>query len=305
MEIVLVNIGNFQEYILYNIHQLKLFNNNNITIITEKDFFDKYPSDINLIDINEFDKNLIDDFNKSTNLSKDFRNGFWIHCFTRFIYIYLYMKKYNKINIIHIENDVMLYTNLDKLFNNINLNQNLFLIMDHINRCIPGLLYIKDFRILEKILNNLKNDENDMMWLARSYLENKNNIINLPILHFELNLIDKSRNENNILIEFNKNYNLFNGIFDGAAIGQFLGGIDPKNASIKDSSGFINESCLINYSNFNFKWLKMNGLWKPYLIDNNNFIEVFNLHIHSKNLELFLSSNENIIENNYIKKIII
>ncbi len=308
IEILLVNIGNFQEYILDNIIQLKLYNNHNITIITEKEFFEKYPSDINikLIDKDEFEQTKIQNFYNNTSLNKNFRNGFWINCFTRFFYINQYMNKYNKQNIIHIENDVLVYTNLDKLFNNINLNENLYLIMDHINRCIPGLLFIKNNIILEQILQIINNDENDMVWLARSFLENKNNISNLPILHIELNLCDTSKKEDNILIKFNKNYHLFNGIFDGAAIGQYLGGIDPKNTDKNDTSGFINESCLINYSNFNFRWIKMNGLWKPYLIDSyNNFIEIFNLHVHCKNLTSFISSNENIIENNYIQKNII
>ncbi len=306
IEILLVNIGNFQEYILDNIHQLKLFNNHNITIITEKDFFHKYPQNLNLklIDKDEFDQTKIQNFYNNTSLNKDFRNGFWINCFIRFFYIYLYMNKYNKENIIHLENDVLIYTNLNKIFTHINLNENIFLTMDNINRCIPGLLFIKKYNILEKILQNINNNENDMMWLARSFIENKQYIDNLPIIHKEFKILDYS-NKDNVLINFNKNYNNFNAIFDAAAIGQYLGGVDPKNTNKNDTSGFINESCLINYSNFSFKWIKMNGLWKPYLIDNNNFIEIFNLHVHCKNLSSFISSNENIIENNYIQKNII
>ena len=41
MKIILVSIGNFQEYILDNIKNLLLFNNNNITVITNKEFFIK------------------------------------------------------------------------------------------------------------------------------------------------------------------------------------------------------------------------------------------------------------------------
>ena len=39
MKIILVSIGNFQEYIIDNIKNLKLFNNNDITVITDNKFF--------------------------------------------------------------------------------------------------------------------------------------------------------------------------------------------------------------------------------------------------------------------------
>ena len=42
MKIILVSVGNFQEYILDNIKNLLLFNNNDITVITNKDFFYKF-----------------------------------------------------------------------------------------------------------------------------------------------------------------------------------------------------------------------------------------------------------------------
>jgi hypothetical protein len=60
--------------------------------------------------------------------------------------------------------------------------------------------------------------------------------------------------DNNIQY-FNMNFLKFNGIFDGAAIGQYLGGVDKKNDP-NDTRGFINETCLIKYNNYNFYWKK-------------------------------------------------
>ena len=76
------------------------------------------------------------------------------------------------------------------------------------------------------------------------YSLNKNIVDNLPIISEELI-------SNNI--NFSNCYNDFNSIFDGAAIGQYLGGIDPRNNS-SNSIGFVNEQCIFNVSNYKYIW---------------------------------------------------
>jgi hypothetical protein len=83
-----------------------------------------------------------------------------------------------------------------------------------------------------------------------------------------------------------RNFQKFKIIFDAAAIGQYLGGIDPKNDP-NNTIGFVNETCIIKYNhpNFNIQWKKCeNNIEKPFL----NNIPIFNLHIHSKNLKQFI-----------------
>ena len=85
-----------------------------------------------------------------------------------------------------------------------------------------------------------------------------------------------------------KKFNNFNMIFDAAAIGQFLGGVDPRNIP-GDTTGFINETCVIKYDRYGFDWNIDNGIRKPFLIDyNGDKIPIFNLHIHCKCLEKFI-----------------
>jgi hypothetical protein len=84
-----------------------------------------------------------------------------------------------------------------------------------------------------------------------------------------------------------ENYDKFNMIFDAAAIGQFLGGVDPRNIQ-GDSSGFVNETCVIKYNKYNFILENNNNIKKPFLIVNETKIPIFNLHIHSKNLIKFM-----------------
>ena len=76
-------------------------------------------------------------------------------------------------------------------------------------------------------------------------------------------------------------------IFDAAAMGQYLGGIDPKNDS-SNTIGFVNETCVIKYNNYKFFYNVIDNIKKPFLLINNVPVRVFNLHIHSKNLKNFM-----------------
>jgi hypothetical protein len=105
--------------------------------------------------------------------------------------------------------------------------------------------------------------------------------------------------DNNIN-KYNKNFNDFNFIFDGAAIGQYLGGVDKRNID-GDTRGFINETCIIKYNDYKFYWLQEDKLYVPYILINNKFIRIINLHIHSKELQNFISINP--IECKFINKI--
>jgi hypothetical protein len=149
------------------------------------------------------------------------------------------------------------------------------LVMDSDHRCIPSILFIKNSQILEKYIENISLSQNDMQSLACFYKENKDLVNTLPIIHFG---------------KWSNQFDLYKGIFDAAAIGQYLGGIDPRNTDKNDTSGFINETCDIKYNNFKFIWKRnINGLYYPYLVNENIIVPIYNLHIHSKNLHNFVS----------------
>jgi hypothetical protein len=75
-------------------------------------------------------------------------------------------------------------------------------------------------------------------------------------------------------------------IFDAAAIGQYLGGIDTihKNGGVP---GFVNETCIIDYSKYTFHWIKDNNLFIPMVKIDNQYYKIAGLHIHSKRLNNF------------------
>jgi hypothetical protein len=105
-------------------------------------------------------------------------------------------------------------------------------------------------------------------------------IKNFPIFIVTNNLTNEQKyvSENSVSFPF---------IFDAAAIGQYLGGVDPRNAP-GDTRGFINETCVIKYNNYNIWFEDVNGIKKPFIQIGDKKVPIFNLHIHSKNLNEFV-----------------
>src|SRR5262249_44426075 len=78
-------------------------------------------------------------------------------------------------------------------------------------------------------------------------------------------------------------------IFDAAAIGQFLGGIDPRN-SAGSTVGFINERCGFHPTLLKPRMASdAHGRRRPVVETASGVHPVANLHVHSKNLAPFLS----------------
>ena len=280
MKIILVCLNNFQDYILECINNLLLFNNNDIVVITNKEFFIYFLNiNIKLIDCNDLDDY---NFNNNSRIDKGFRNGFWHFCSLRMFYLYSYIKKFNLNNIIHIENDIMCYENFDNVKDTFTKNK-VYATFDCDFRVIPGIMYIPNHDSFEPIIKNYNFNINDMENLGQY---NEDVIIPLPIF---INCNDS---------KITKYFSNFNFIFDAAAMGQYLGGVDPKNTP-GDTRGFVNETCLIKYNNFKFNWIiNENGLYQPFININGIFVKIINLHIHSKNLKRFLADNPK--ENKFI-----
>lgn len=287
MKIILICIKNFQEYILDNIKNLIDNGNTDIDVITEKSFFNHFYSfdNITLVDVNKLDDY---NFNKKSKLDKNYREGFWHLCSLRLFYLYSYIQSKNITNCLHIENDVMLYKNLTNYEFNTDKVASVF---DCYNRVIPSIIYIPTpdhFRIIIEKYQPSLNDMQNLSKFDQSIIER------LPIYN------DLKTNKETDMVT--KNFTKYNIIFDAAAIGQYLSGVDRRNMA-GDTRGFINETCVVKYNSNHFFWIKdeLTSLYSPYININNENIPIFNLHIHSKNLKDFMSLNP--IENKFITKL--
>lgn len=193
-----------------------------------------------------------------------------------------------------IENDNLIFFDVNDHLKTFSENYQIATVFDNDQRAVPGFVYIKD---LESILNfnkfvNNFNNTNDMELF--SLYNNSNQLkMNLPILptNYDLDLKSQTGLTTKNPQQFFKNYDKFNSVFDAASIGQFIGGIDGRNInSNKDTSGFINESCLFSMKNFQVDFLKDDYKRRvPYLNYKDRICKINNLHIHSKNLKKYLS----------------
>ena len=165
-------------------------------------------------------------------------------------------------------------------------NDKIWVPADSLRRSIASVLYIPNYEIFGLFLDNYNNQANDMQNLSYSQSIMPHLFDNFPICFQS----EKHSTEQRFVT---RTYPLFNMIFDAAAIGQYLGGIDPRNSSNNANTiGFINETSVIKYDSYNFVWRTSldDDTRKPFIkLDDDTYIPIFNLHIHSKNLSQFVS----------------
>lgn len=234
-------------------------------------------------------------FNQLAKLEK----GFWIYTSERFLYLYDFMREYKVKDIFHLEYDNMLYVDLAKIWPVFSsMYSGIGATFDNDKRCIPGFVYISNEKSMKSLANCFSlygaRGWNDMQVIAQFKKECPEEIEHLPIIipeyiknHALRSLIGhKAKNP----AKYHKNIELFDSIFDAAAIGQYLGGIDVIHHG-GGTPGFINESCLFNPSLLTYSWEKDDeGRLIPCVIYSGHKYRINNLHIHSKNLKNFSST---------------
>jgi hypothetical protein len=293
MNIILTCVGKFQSYILDNIRQLLLLKHAYIYVITNPQFFvhfDDYANKVFLINVNE----LPDTYNyiQQNKMDKEFRNGFWELTSARFFYIYECMRKYNIKDVIHLENDVLVYYNVDVLLTLFDKSR-IYMPFDSYTRNIASIVYIPNYETLGYVLDYYDMSKNDMENFAKYISSSK--VINLPIFSEYANQYSGETPEEfrikNEIAFVSQHYSRFPYLFDAAAMGQYLGGVDPENIH-GDTRGFVNETCVVKYLNYRFVWSNhrtQSDIFQPFLVVNQKLLPIFNLHIHSKTLNHFSS----------------
>lgn len=222
------------------------------------------------------------EFLTKTKLDQASRDGFWVKTMERFFILDEAMKKYKMEDVIHLEYDNMVYTDFKTYLPTFRgYKTGLAAPFDADKRCIPSCVYIKSHDVLHSLIEyiNAGADEGlfDMFALAK-YRNETGKIDPLP-------LTPEEGGES---------------VFDAAALGQYLGGIDPRNGPSR--IGFVNETCYFDPSNYQFLWEKdEQGRFVPYMINKKGIkSRINNLHIHSKNLISFASKEGLFPEGKYV-----
>lgn len=233
--------------------------------------------------------NMFDEF-------KTFRGGFNISTISRFYYINEYIKYHNLTNVFHIENDIMLYYPLQNLHLHLQNPYDMVVARDNDSRVVPSLVFFKDSQISELLWNFM---------LTTLYS-------NTEFTYSDMELLSMFAHKSNMLVGYfnvfynsdNKNY-----IVDAAAIGQYLGGIDPRNVdgyleynekeqmffSYNTSKGYINSEPDYKITFYTKPTEFICGLGKRYWKIRDQ--DIMSLHIHCKQLFYFSSINSIHISN--------
>jgi hypothetical protein len=219
-----------------------------------------------------------------------FRDGFWISTTARFYYIQAFMTLFKVSNVFHIENDIVMYETFNNIYTYItnehkaDSNSTIWMVQDSHDRVVPSILFFPSSSLLLTLTT----------FITQS-LEYSNCFLN------DMNILGQFQPKLPLPLFCDKKI-----MFDGAAIGQYLGGIDLRNnhdksIELKDyyqnkTRGFINEISQFkpNTCVFSKTTIQTNEHSYPLKMilcknENNNISLVANIHIHSKQLYQFSS----------------
>ena len=223
-----------------------------------------------------------------------FRKGFWRYSTERLFALAEHSMTFPEHAYLHIESDVLILPGFP--FERMKSIEKLCWTRYDDNRDLASLVYIpnsESARWLYKTMSEVMSeffDLNDMLLLNKIAIRHPDKVDLFPTapnpqsdLLCSLYMSNESEK-----IAVTKDFSKFEGVFDSAAIGIWLTGTDPRNY-FGVRKKFATEELLrtptyIDPSRADYKFSKESGLtFSRGALD----IRIFNLHIHSKDLELF------------------
>jgi len=298
MHIILVHLGkHFPDHIFDCIEQIRIFNSAeecSVHLLVQTDNYEKLKTNEKIYNFGnvkivncDLNKQSLHhrEFNKSSHLDRNYRDGFWHLCAERFFSMYDYLYEEHLTDVIHMEYDNLLFINLEKYLNLFREKYNFSGgIVDSNTHCLASFMYFKNsdalFFLLQFMCKHISYFSDEMKLLG-AYCNNFQMYIGkLPVLTKEyaskLNC-DADRYCNNI--------EDFNIIFDGRCIGQYICGVDPRNEP-GDTCGFVNKEVAFMADQIDINWQKVDDKYVPFACG----VQVANLHVHSKDLRRWMSN---------------
>jgi hypothetical protein len=232
-------------------------------------------------------------FQERCRLDSNFRGGFWKFSTERLFVLedYLIFSGINEC--IHIENDNMVYFTASYMLPKLR--------EEYVGLAAPylgkgemtfGILYVKNAHALSDmnifILGLSHTGDNEMKLGCRFFLTNHDEADFLPTVSNECEIRD---NDYHFATAHGS---AFRGVWDAAAYGQYLGGIDERNDAGRQI-GFVNETCAFRTDQFEYTWEISAGdgqgddLKYPRAHRHGHSWPIYILHVHSKQLHEFTS----------------
>lgn len=296
---MLVYIGQLREFVYDCVKQIKLWNptstihlciNNNDH---NKPYIEGLKEDVNFIYIEDLEMTYQHKIfvQRYTNTSM---NCFWKYTMERFFVVEEAMRKLNLKNVFHLEIDNMIYFKVDEILEKCKSIDKILIPSDSERRYIAGTCFINNPDSLN-MLNRYFTEyciNKDEMHSIMSFTKIYNEVDTWPVLPPGDNtrlIYEDRRHCVDDIKRISKYSELFGGVFDAAAVGQFFGGIDPIHQKT-NSDGFVNKDSIFGIDRAKFRWEKVNDLQRLNIsVDGEEWYPIYNLHIHNKNLKRWLS----------------
>lgn len=296
MNVVYSFVGKLPEYTTLSIEQIRKFYPGDIYLILddlESNVIDKIKHfNVKLINYDSVRSSKFDDVNSKygkkfpvVDFLKD-RELLFMRSFERFYILEELMKKYSLKDVLFLEIDNTIYFDPMQYITYFR-SKGLSYMFDNTNRCSSGLAYIRDVDSLSDLTDffsywipNANYWISEMGALYDYYTNNKYKVQLLPVLWNDGKYPEMSH----------CNYNKFGSVFDAAAIGVYMFGLDSCHTGGKIITGQKSKFSMIDYTNYSFQWKEdEKGRKIPFILTPSGYKRINNLHIHSKDLKSAMS----------------
>ena len=235
-----------------------------------------------------------------------FRQGDWRFVVERFFYVEELMRLFNLTDCIMMEYDVLVYQDLAQVTEKCKTapNPTCRMACDNIVRGHPAFVYVPTPNAMAHICvfiqDNIATGLNDMDLLGL-YAKTQPDFMHFfPVITEARNKTKPLRSSTSGHMSTKHDYlsedsDHFGKLFDSLSVGQFVGGIDPRNTGGQKFTRYINETALYQITEMPFQWTKVNDLWVP-ILDGRPLVTI---HVHCKSLASFLSDRPTLPSDDY------
>lgn len=298
LQVVFIHLGKSSvDHLWLNLSRHKsLFPNIEVTVILDfEGHLKNVPIGINIYLFKRSDLFLNE--NRFNSHDQKFRRGFWRYSLERIFAIVEYHEQMKLDQpLLHVESDVLLMPNFPWTF--LASQDRLFWNIYNSDRDVSALLFSPNknssYQFLQQVKSALSENpaHTDMTVLSKVREHNRDIVQVFPALPRTIPELENpvSLDENAIETAYSKLTWPKDGIFDGAAIGMWLCGHDPRNnygnAIIHDSSPIVSGDSIIDPSSINYE-LNDDGSLNLISPFTNSSVPLWSLHVHAKSLEMF------------------
>lgn len=283
--LVFVYIGsNIPDYARYSIRLANRTSGCQLEVISDSPRPTWAPRDVEWVMTSEFyDSSVFEKFRANNPLPHDFREGFWYHTAERLFVLEQFMMSYDKSAILHGEIDCLFFS-LPNLVSKLEKTKKrgVFFAKETKELGVASLLYINAVEALVKLREEL---------ISKSHLGSEMHILGqLPLDRGDFHALPTAESLHR---EVNRSHDwplalkTPNSIVDGAVIGRWLFGLDPRNTG---GQGVVNmvqnhkNAVQFPYSLRDLRFtIEKNRPWRILVSSQgSSWATVHALHVHSK-----------------------